>query len=250
ILDMGTVVNIVVLCDLSGQLNLNRLHTKRPAGCPRKGSILFPALPADILHMGAVLNSSGSSIHGCIRQPDFQSFHPKTLPDRTKNLIICDFTGIPDILHMTGILQISRAVPFTKRISGCSRCRITFFDQTDFHCLHPIVKSFGSGALTVFRPAKPPKLLNMSRIVYIIISGKFSRQLNLDRFHSERLSFRTCQFTILFPALPADILDVGAVPDSSGRTTGFPGSFYRDRKSTRLNSSHVSISYAVFCLKK
>src|SRR5699024_5830165 len=26
--------------------------------------------------------------------------------------------------------------------------------------------------------------------------------------------------------------------------------FFRDRKSTRLNSSHVSISYAVFCLKK
>src|SRR5699024_11897208 len=25
---------------------------------------------------------------------------------------------------------------------------------------------------------------------------------------------------------------------------------YRNRKSTRLNSSHVSISYAVFCLKK
>src|SRR5438309_5169633 len=25
---------------------------------------------------------------------------------------------------------------------------------------------------------------------------------------------------------------------------------YRDRKSTRLNSSHSSISYAVFCLKK
>src|SRR5690349_22200528 len=29
--------------------------------------------------------------------------------------------------------------------------------------------------------------------------------------------------------------------------TGGPG---RDRKSTRLNSSHVEISYAVFCLKK
>src|SRR5438067_8949637 len=27
-------------------------------------------------------------------------------------------------------------------------------------------------------------------------------------------------------------------------------SFVQDRKSTRLNSSHVSISYAVFCLKK
>src|SRR5699024_11308741 len=28
------------------------------------------------------------------------------------------------------------------------------------------------------------------------------------------------------------------------------GHLARDRKSTRLNSSHVSISYAVFCLKK
>src|SRR3712207_7797310 len=28
------------------------------------------------------------------------------------------------------------------------------------------------------------------------------------------------------------------------------GEFERDRKSTRLNSSHANISYAVFCLKK
>src|SRR5699024_11351204 len=33
-----------------------------------------------------------------------------------------------------------------------------------------------------------------------------------------------------------------------GQLSALPGS--RDRKSTRLNSSHVSISYAVFCLKK
>src|SRR5256885_8174309 len=29
-----------------------------------------------------------------------------------------------------------------------------------------------------------------------------------------------------------------------------PGGAWRDRKSTRLNSSHLVISYAVFCLKK
>src|SRR2546430_7788176 len=29
-----------------------------------------------------------------------------------------------------------------------------------------------------------------------------------------------------------------------------PAGFERDRKSTRLNSSHSQISYAVFCLKK
>src|SRR5207249_11560382 len=34
------------------------------------------------------------------------------------------------------------------------------------------------------------------------------------------------------------------------RSFSVPLSRTRDRKSTRLNSSHVSISYAVFCLKK
>src|SRR5947209_12377887 len=31
---------------------------------------------------------------------------------------------------------------------------------------------------------------------------------------------------------------------------GWAFRMYRDRKSTRLNSSHANISYAVFCLKK
>src|SRR5699024_11229097 len=37
-------------------------------------------------------------------------------------------------------------------------------------------------------------------------------------------------------------------PDAGGSVWGISPS--SDRKSTRLNSSHVSISYAVFCLKK
>src|SRR5699024_11876591 len=43
----------------------------------------------------------------------------------------------------------------------------------------------------------------------------------------------------------------GHPPDLAGDGPG-PGhhAARRDRKSTRLNSSHVSISYAVFCLKK
>src|SRR5437870_9903058 len=39
----------------------------------------------------------------------------------------------------------------------------------------------------------------------------------------------------------------GAVP---ARPDAGRGGLRRDRKSTRLNSSHVAISYAVFCLKK
>src|SRR5437588_9260576 len=46
------------------------------------------------------------------------------------------------------------------------------------------------------------------------------------------------------PAPPIRALQRGMVEfDAIGRT-------YADRKSTRLNSSHTVISYAVFCLKK
>src|SRR5204862_7885215 len=46
-----------------------------------------------------------------------------------------------------------------------------------------------------------------------------------------------------------------AVDKSNGRKTMLPGASKvggssLDRKSTRLNSSHVEISYAVFCLKQ
>src|SRR5690554_985891 len=47
-----------------------------------------------------------------------------------------------------------------------------------------------------------------------------------------------------FTAVPTAADDVALLGFTSG-TTGNP-----DRKSTRLNSSHVRISYAVFCLKK
>src|SRR5437660_11291122 len=45
----------------------------------------------------------------------------------------------------------------------------------------------------------------------------------------------------------------GPMGERRGGAGGLPGGPARrrlDRKSTRLNSSHVAISYAVFCLKK
>src|SRR5947208_4489842 len=45
----------------------------------------------------------------------------------------------------------------------------------------------------------------------------------------------------------ADIRVARTFTKEKARTTGSPGP---DRKSTRLNSSHQIISYAVFCLKK
>src|SRR5207253_7910510 len=49
--------------------------------------------------------------------------------------------------------------------------------------------------------------------------------------------------------LLADVPDLGTVRHATDNRECRPGCG-EDRKSTRLNSSHVAISYAVFCLKK
>src|SRR3984893_18914628 len=52
-------------------------------------------------------------------------------------------------------------------------------------------------------------------------------------------------YTTLFRSeVPPRILPASNIPRARSTAPG------RDRKSTRLNSSHVAISYAVFCLKK
>src|SRR3989442_11975935 len=62
-------------------------------------------------------------------------------------------------------------------------------------------------------------------------------------------------YTTLFRSLPCDPGPAGGsggrhLPRPRSRSQDAEGADPRDRKSTRLNSSHVRISYAVFCLKK
>src|SRR5438094_6221220 len=54
------------------------------------------------------------------------------------------------------------------------------------------------------------------------------------------------------PSCPRWALDATPSGVASGGAggLGFPTEHFLDRKSTRLNSSHRTISYAVFCLKK
>src|SRR5947209_14258290 len=59
-------------------------------------------------------------------------------------------------------------------------------------------------------------------------------------------------YTTLFRShLLAHALAIGAVDDLAGVVEDVDAADQAiDRKSTRLNSSHANISYAVFCLKK
>src|SRR5690606_41499304 len=60
-----------------------------------------------------------------------------------------------------------------------------------------------------------------------------------------------------WPVAPGKVTDEACTRMGAAGAVGrlcrralLPGAADRDRKSTRLNSSHVKISYAVFCLKK
>src|SRR5438874_4348832 len=81
-----------------------------------------------------------------------------------------------------------------------------------------------------------------------IVSG--SRANNILRVKS-RVSFPRL---FLFVAATSDLSDHVSRSGQIDRCAGWADcakiAFPRDRKSTRLNSSHVEISYAVFCLKK
>src|SRR5437870_10486457 len=85
----------------------------------------------------------------------------------------------------------------------------------------------------------PPGLLSQSE------EGPNSR----DRIYSLRRTFFAFLYQVLNPDCPCREL-VRQVQALFGLQGQGPVDQGTDRKSTRLNSSHVAISYAVFCLKK
>src|SRR5436309_11988006 len=73
----------------------------------------------------------------------------------------------------------------------------------------------------------------------------------LHRLHRDLHSFPTRRSSDLISCVTSTIVMPDVASRSSTLTTSPTSSgSSADRKSTRLNSSHVKISYAVFCLKK
>src|SRR5437773_9575786 len=76
---------------------------------------------------------------------------------------------------------------------------------------------------------------------------------NLHSFPTRRSSDLRCPTTRSSAMRSGRSGSCSCAPLTGGRrssTTCSTGRERRDRKSTRLNSSHITISYAVFCLKK
>src|SRR5215510_16350924 len=76
-----------------------------------------------------------------------------------------------------------------------------------------------------------------------VVARPFGHDLELGDLHADELAL-----PLLDLAGDEDGVDVARVHPLDDR--GVRVVERQDRKSTRLNSSHVAISYAVFCLKK
>src|SRR5699024_12646478 len=88
---------------------------------------------------------------------------------------------------------------------------------------------------TLFRSTRET-FKNEGRLTDLIESGKLFEDIGLPPFNPEDDRIMICGS----PSMLKDLVEVS-------KSRGFVEGTSQDRKSTRLNSSHVSISYAVFC---
>src|SRR5437899_8939430 len=115
---------------------------------------------------------------------------------------------------------------------------------TNVRNLNQLRPNFPFGDIYAVRHAKKYVISVKIRNRYEAKTGKLNARYKLGR-HCYELARRA---QIELSAVPA-FLAISLVPDSYSAYFA-PLSVLADRKSTRLNSSHLGISYAVFCLKK
>src|SRR5699024_11802194 len=97
-----------------------------------------------------------------------------------------------------------------------------------------------------YYPATPPRYILSLHDALPIFSQRFPKLWTLhNRIHKSVLHQEFCPLESF-----GKFLSDGLLNDSWTCETDQRAGLCQDRKSTRLNSSHVSISYAVFCLKK
>src|SRR5690625_1814704 len=96
----------------------------------------------------------------------------------------------------------------------------------------PVLSAFGAGFIYNTMPAK---VRQNTRNLDQLVRGAFAA---FDSYHEDGISLDGGGYGFLNTHTSVEALQA------------FRDNQVQDRKSTRLNSSHVAISYAVFCLKK
>src|SRR5699024_11774729 len=95
--------------------------------------------------------------------------------------------------------------------------------------------------------AKDMEQMRKGKDIYVTGVTNVGKSTFLNAFIQRSTGIKEAITTSYFPGTTLGFITIPLDDDAALIDT--PG-IMKDRKSTRLNSSHVSISYAVFCLKK
>src|SRR3712207_5040662 len=118
------------------------------------------------------------------------------------------------------IATVSRAINEPHRVSAATRERVEAAMGALGYAVNTAGRSLAGGATG-----------NVGVLMFVPPGSTRSDVFFMELLRGIELSLRDTSLAVLVSILPCD------------RTQ-------KDRKSTRLNSSHANISYAVFCLKK
>src|SRR5258708_157440 len=181
-------------------------------------------------HMETVTKGKGEAVGSNFDEPARNQTRIAELAlDRAKRLVE---EGKDVVIVLDSITRLARAYNLALPTSGR-----TLTGGFDPQALFPAKKFFGAarkiengGSLTIIGTCLVETGIQMDDLIYQELKGTGNMEFTL----SLKLPLKK-----IFPAI--DITTSGTRQEEL---------LYGDRKSTRLNSSHQIISYAVFCLKK
>src|SRR5205814_4753961 len=128
---------------------------------------------------------------------------------------------------------------------GSGAVTVTLADPVTVSLVAVIMTCWASARTPVTSPV--PETVAMAGLLLAHVTTRSVSTLPLA-------SFTVAASRTVFPTVRLDVLGATATDTTAGGGAGavesLPQARSRDRKSTRLNSSHLGISYAVFCLKK
>src|SRR5690554_7642081 len=170
-----------------------------------------------------------------VRTSNIQGFkHKKTLLSKIFPLLF--------ILRAVAYIALVIALARPQSVSHSTNTKIT-------NGIDIVLATDVSGSMLA-RDLKPNRLEALKKVAAEFIKERINDRLGIVVYAAEAYTKApvTSDKNVLLNALD-DIKYDRIIQDGTGIGVGLATAI-KDRKSTRLNSSHVRISYAVFCLKK
>ena len=204
---MNTVINIVVVCNLSGKVNLNCLQTFRLPGRTRSCTITLPSVPSIGLYLRLIVYRTRI----LTRQRNLNTLKALCLSGRSTYCPIRHIEAFPAI----GLSVYPVGHGFFPRACFFRSLRNNLYPQF----FQSLSKASCSGIRTVINPSLLiANGLNMNPVSHVIVLCKLPGQLNPDSLQTLTLPVGSCPLSVRHPVRPLICLAICLIGNTTGIT--------------------------------